>query len=340
MISIFADGTYAKPFFLTYLNTSVFTLAALPNLLRTAWRVRKSGEWRDQLGWIRERYRRGAIRISNSTHPASTRRPTSQREFLAVLPTAKIALQFCPLWFSSNYLALACLEHTSVASTTVLSSTSSIWTLAIGALSGTEKFTLPKLISVMASLLGITLISRADLTTSADNVKAAAASSNDGGTLSPFPAKTPREIILGDAMALCSAILYGYYTVFLKRISTTALPLKINMSLLFGLMGLINIFLLAPLLWLVSVVNIEPFELPPTSQIWAIALINSTASLIGDVSWAHALVLTSPLVVTVGLSLTIPVSLVGEIFLQGRSESLVYWLGSFFVIGGFVFLPL
>ncbi|RMD44952.1 hypothetical protein DV735_g5, partial [Chaetothyriales sp. CBS 134920] len=346
--SIFADGTYAKPFFLTYLNTSVFTLAAAPNFFRTAWRVRKSGEWKGQVRWIRERYRRGGwrlvftdekeddnkknddregenlltetyrdgdddgnndeeqgVRMSNSatllspTHAAAIRRPTSQREFLAVLPTAKIALQFCPLWFSSNYLALACLQHTSVASTTVLSSTSSIWTLAIGALSGTERFTVAKLTSVMASLLGIILISRADLT---------------------------------------STILYGYYTVFLKRTSTAALPLKINMSLLFGLMGLINFFLLAPLLGLVSVLKIEPFELPPSSHIWAIALVNSTASLIGDVSWAHALVLTSPLVVTVGLSLTIPVSLVGEIFLQGRSESLVYWLGSLFVIGGFVFL--
>ncbi|RMZ90568.1 hypothetical protein DV736_g2200, partial [Chaetothyriales sp. CBS 134916] len=393
--SIFADGTYAKPFFLTYLNTSTFILAATPNFLGAAWRNRKSKEWKAQLAWIRERYYRGGwrlvftdekddekdgvpegehllshalvsstptdlddeegLRISNSatfSPPHTTRRPTSQRQYLAILPTAKIALQFCPLWFSSNYLASACLQHTSVASATILTSTSSIWTLAIGALSGTEKFTLPKFLSVIASLLGIILISSVDLNTSADNDDTAASSSASASTsatasaihtiiertFSSFPTKSSREIILGDAMALCSALVYGCYTVFLKRTSTAALPLKINMSLLFGLIGIINTFLLAPLLPLLSALNIEPFQLPPTPRIWVIALVNSTASLVGDISWAHALLLTSPLVVTVGLSLTIPVSLVGEMFLQGRFESMVYWLGSLFVVGSFVFV--
>lgn len=50
------------------------------------------------------------------------------------------------------------------------------------------------------------------------------------------------------------------------------------------------------------------------------------------------MVLTSPLVVTVGLSLTIPLSLVGEIVLQGRNEGLVYWLGAVVVVGSFVFV--
>ena len=50
------------------------------------------------------------------------------------------------------------------------------------------------------------------------------------------------------------------------------------------------------------------------------------------------MVLTSPLVVTVGLSLTIPLSLVGEMVLQGRTEGFVYWLGAAVVVGSFVFV--
>ncbi len=50
------------------------------------------------------------------------------------------------------------------------------------------------------------------------------------------------------------------------------------------------------------------------------------------------MVLTSPLVVTVGLSLTIPLSLVGELIVQGRSESFVYWIGALIVVGSFVFV--
>lgn len=67
-------------------------------------------------------------------------------------------------------------------------------------------------------------------------------------------------------------------------------------------------------------------------------MINSVFSLFSDVCWAYAMVLTSPLVVTVGLSLTIPLSLVGEIVLQGRKEGLVYWLGAAVVVGSFVFV--
>ena len=67
-------------------------------------------------------------------------------------------------------------------------------------------------------------------------------------------------------------------------------------------------------------------------------MINSVFSLLSDICWAYAMVLTSPLVVTVGLSLTIPLSLVGEIVLQGRKEGLVYWLGAAVVVGSFVFV--
>ena len=50
------------------------------------------------------------------------------------------------------------------------------------------------------------------------------------------------------------------------------------------------------------------------------------------------MVLTSPLIVTVGLSLTIPVSLVGEMIIQGKFEGLVYWLGAIIVVSSFVFV--
>lgn len=67
-------------------------------------------------------------------------------------------------------------------------------------------------------------------------------------------------------------------------------------------------------------------------------MINSAFSLSSDICWAYAMVLTSPLVVTVGLSLTIPLSLVGEMVLQGRTEGFIYWLGAAVVVGSFVFV--
>lgn len=50
----------------------------------------------------------------------------SDDEGLTLKETAKLALEFCILWFLANYFAAACLEYTTVASSTILASTSSI----------------------------------------------------------------------------------------------------------------------------------------------------------------------------------------------------------------------
>jgi solute carrier family 35 protein F5 len=48
------------------------------------------------------------------------------------------------------------------------------------------------------------------------------------------------------------------------------------------------------------------------------------------------MLLTTPLVVTVGLSLTIPLSLVGQIVLQSQYASPLYWVGAAIVFLSFL----
>jgi len=50
------------------------------------------------------------------------------------------------------------------------------------------------------------------------------------------------------------------------------------------------------------------------------------------------MLLTSPLVVTVGLSLTIPLSLVGQIILDRQYSSVMYWFGAAVVFISFIFI--
>jgi solute carrier family 35 protein F5 len=64
--------------------------------------------------------------------------------------------------------------------------------------------------------------------------------------------------------------------------------------------------------------------------------LNSLGSFLSDVSWAYALLLTTPLIVTVGLSLTIPLSLIGEILQYGRYSSFTYWVGAVVVFLSFL----
>ncbi len=50
------------------------------------------------------------------------------------------------------------------------------------------------------------------------------------------------------------------------------------------------------------------------------------------------MLLTTPLVVTVGLSLNIPLSLVGEMIQYGQYSSFMYWIGAAVVFVSFVFV--
>jgi len=163
------------------------------------------------------------------------------------------------LWFLANYFVAACLEHTTVASSTILTSTSSIFTLLLGCAVGVEIFTLRKLFGVLASLLGVVLISSVDLF--GDN--------DDGRGL--FPHKSARQVALGDAMALLSAVLYGVYAVLMKkRIGDER---RISMPVFFGLVGLFNLLLLWPGFLILHYTGIEPFELPPSSRVTTIILV-------------------------------------------------------------------
>ena len=161
--------------------------------------------------------------------------------------------------FSANYFAAACLEYTTVASSTIIASTSSIWTLLCGSLMGVERFTMRKFFGVLASIAGIVLISSVDVAGDMDE--------NRGS----FPHKSPRELAIGDAMAFFSAVLYGFYGTFMKkRIGDET---KVNMPLFFALVGLFNVVLLWPGMVVLSLTGVEVFQLPPTRRIFTIVMV-------------------------------------------------------------------
>lgn len=351
---IFSNQTYSKPFFLVYLNTSVFAISLIPKFVKYVarngirglrgdvtllWRQCRSGNTKsdEDLGeeqglMVEERL----LANDNRRDGLSTRTDGK----LGFRETAVLSLEFCMLWFVANYLSSACLEYTSVASTTILTSTSGIWTLILGAIFGVERFSLRKLIGVTASLVGVILISTVDLSGESDD--------NRGS----FPHKTPSQIALGDSMAFISALVYGMYVTIMKR--RVGDEEKVDMKLFFGLVGVLNLVLLWPMFFILHWTNIEPFEMPPSGQIWTIVIVskvcahdhgtadrskvNSLSSFISDLSWALAMLLTTPLVVTVGLSLTIPLSLVGEVVQYGQYSSFLYWVGAAVVVLSFLFI--
>lgn len=339
---IFSDHTFNKPFFAVYINTSIFAASMIPisikyviqnggfahvkNQALQAWRARARGAGRlkpkseDDSSILGER-----LLVSEEEGSVEVHGILESVEPLSFLETAKLSLQFSLLWFVGNYFATACLEYTSVASVSILTSTSSVWTLIFCAVMKIESFSARKLIGVLASLSGVVLISLVDLTGDGND--------DDRGN---FPHKSQAQLAIGDAMAFFSAIVYGIYVVVMKmRIGNED---RVNMPLFFGLVGTFNLLLLWPVFPILHYTGIEPFELPPNGKIWAIILLNSLSSLASDISWAYAMLLTTPLVVTVGLSLNIPVSLVGQMVQYDQSSSFVYWVGAAIVLISFIFI--
>jgi solute carrier family 35, member F5 len=199
--------------------------------------------------------------IENS--PLQESRPYGNSETdgeLNIRDLSLLSLEFCLLWFIANYFVTACLTFTSVASSTILTSTSSVWTLVLGALLQVESFSFRKLIGVLASLAGIILISSIDL------------SGNNDENRGSFPHKSQRQIAVGDVMALFSALMYGVYTVVMKkRIGNEK---RVNMPLFFGLVGLFNVIFLWPGFLILHLTRVEIFEMPPTNRVWAIILVS------------------------------------------------------------------
>ncbi|KAK1754769.1 hypothetical protein QBC47DRAFT_225792 [Echria macrotheca] len=355
---IFSDNSYSKPFFLVYVNTSVFAVSLIPMVIRYAMqngisslRTRAVELWREQRHGMAvlksqdeeahglrdddDEEETGALLVDDEGSLAAMDLAPPPRktaaanggdndEKLSFGETAWLSLEFCMLWFVANYFASACLEYTSVGSATILTSTSGIWTLITCALWKVEVFTLRKLVGVVASLAGVILISSVDLT------------GMSGGDQGSFPHKTTGEIAIGDAMAFFSSIIYGIYVTVMKR--RVGNEDRVDMPLFFGLVGLLNVALLWPGFFILHWTGIETFELPPTGKIWTIVVVNSIASFLSDMSWAYAMLLTTPLVVTVGISLTIPLSLIGEMIQYSQYSSWVYWVGAGIVLMSFVFI--
>lgn len=176
------------------------------------------------------------------------RREQPEDAKLTLWETAWLSLEFSVLWVLANYFASACLEYTSVASSTILTSTSSIWTLVFCALLKIESFSVRKLLAVLSSLAGVVLISTIDLS----------GKDNDDGR-GDFPHKSQREIAIGDAMALASALVYGVYVIVMKiRIGNES---RVNMPVFFGLVGTFIFTLLWPMFIVLHVTGIEPVSL-------------------------------------------------------------------------------
>ncbi|KAH3668218.1 hypothetical protein OGAPHI_001972 [Ogataea philodendri] len=278
---LFEKDIYSKPFFITWINTAAFALYLIPYHI---------------LGPLEQEHTNDHL-------------PLTPKE------TIQLAFWFCTLWFLSNLVNNASLLYTSVSSQTILSSTSSFFTILIGALFAIERINNTKIVSIVVSFLGVILVTKND---------------------DPSVSKTRDSVILGNVLALSGALLYGIYSILLKlKIKNDS---RIDMRLFFGFVGVFNLLFLWPPLILLDIMGVETFELPRSPYVFFVVIFNCAISFLADFLWARAMLLTSPLTVTLGLSLTIPVAMVCDFVFKHKLNSWVYILGALLICLSFYFV--
>merc|ERR1712129_218964 len=143
--------------------------------------------------------------------------------------------------------------------------------------------------------------------------------------------------IWGDTLALISAFIYGCYVVLIKlKIDSES---KVNMLLFFAGIGSINALTLWPFLFILDALRLEAFVWP-SGSVLALLTLNGLISVASDYFWAQSILFTSPVVATVGLSMMMPVAMLADEIFRGQRHSALYWMGSLFVMIGFVLVNL
>ncbi|XP_078439760.1 thiamine-repressible mitochondrial transport protein THI74-like [Wolffia australiana] len=225
-----------------------------------------------------------------------------------------ISLLISPFWFLAQLAFNLSLKYTTVTSNTILSCSSSLFTFLISLALLGEIFSWVKLAGVLMCMAGTVIVSLGDKRAEGTSMAA-------------------RNPLLGDAMAVVSAMFYSVYVTLIRK----KLPehgVDFSMALFLGYLGLFNLLLFFPFALLLSLMKLERVQSLSLNQLGLVIGKGLLDNVLSDYLWAKAVLLTSTTVATAGLTVQVPMAAVVDT-LRGHPPSLMGFLGAAAAIVGF-----
>mmetsp|Transcript_2039 Transcript_2039/g.5333 ORF Transcript_2039/g.5333 Transcript_2039/m.5333 type:complete len:513 (+) Transcript_2039:19-1557(+) len=232
---------------------------------------------------------------------------------------AALAAWYTGPWILGSYtynlsLCFSCGCGTSVSVHTVISGTSALFALIMGyVLLDSSTATYTNFIAAAVSTAGAALITGVDFTPGAGNTWQ------------------------GDLLCGMSAVCHGWSSVLLKK----WIPRDdaVCMEMFFGFLGLWSILAGIPLMFLLDHIGFETFHMLSGGTFVCLVVNAVLGTVVSNVLWAKAVMLTSPLLVNLGTTLTVPLAFAADAISPYATHFKFQWqyaVGAAMVLGAFL----
>ncbi|RKP20278.1 hypothetical protein ROZALSC1DRAFT_12899 [Rozella allomycis CSF55] len=143
---------------------------------------------------------------------------------------------------------------------------------------------------------------------------------------------------MGIIFALLCAFAFSCYSVLLRKLAPQ--EDRLNTVLLFGLVGVINLLTLWPFMFILHYMGVETLEIPPKSVMIELILTHVICTFPQVYFLIYAQKRTSPVVVSIGMGMSIPLSIVGNILINNEFPTPMMLISGICALVGFVFVNL
>jgi len=207
---------------------------------------------------------------------------------------AKAALVTAPIWVLCQLAFDYSLLLTTVTANSMLSASNVVFTFIFAVFFRLDKFTWVKSVAIVVFVIGSVLVTLAG---------------SDGREEEEEEEWKQQGLhVVGNILSLAFAALYALYTTLLKVYLSD--DTKTDMTLFLALMGIANVMCFVPIFTLFHLLDglDALFESLTTNTFWLIIVKSIFDNVLNDYLWARSILLTSPTVASIGLSLQIPMA--------------------------------